>query len=67
MNDPTAEKSQFALIGVILHPGHAVPWLVQDNRKALKNEYPCNTKADVLAKIAEILDDMQEPHREATP
>jgi hypothetical protein len=66
MSAPIPGKSQFALIGVVFHPGHAVPWLVQDNRKALKNEYPCGTKADVLAKLAEILDDMQEPHREVT-
>ena len=36
----------------------ATPWLVQDNRKALRNEHPCPSKADVLDKIAEILDDL---------
>ena len=36
MKAPIPEKSQFALIGVVFRPGAAVPWLVQDNRKALK-------------------------------
>jgi len=67
MKAPIPEKSQFALIGVVFRPGAAIPWLVQDNRKAIKDEYPCGTKADVLAKIAEILDDMQKPRREVTP
>ena len=57
MNSP----SQFALVGVIFRPSNDTPWTVQDNRKALKNEYPCTTKADVLNKIAEILDDMHNP------
>ena len=54
--------SQFGLIGVVFrHDNHEQPWLVQDNRKALKSEFPCQTKADVLNKIAEILDDMHHP------
>jgi len=57
MNTP----SQFGLIGVIFRPNQEPPWTVQDNRKALKNEFPCSTKADVLDKIAEILDDMHNP------
>jgi hypothetical protein len=58
MNKP----SQFGLIGVVFRHGNdEQPWLVQDNRKALKNEYPCTTKADVLDKIAIILDDMHLP------
>ena len=57
MNPP----SQFALVGVIFRPSNDTPWTVQDNRKALKNEYPCATKIDVLNKIAEILDDMHLP------
>jgi len=57
MNTP----SQFGLIGVIFRPGQEPPWTVQDNRKALKNEFPCQTKADVLNKIAEILDDIHLP------
>jgi hypothetical protein len=56
------KPSQFGLIGVVFRHGNdEQPWLVQDNRKALKNEYPCTTKADVLDKIAEILDDMHNP------
>jgi hypothetical protein len=55
------EKSQFALIGVVFHPNHEKPWLVQENRKALKNEFPCQTKADVLDQVAIILDDMDLP------
>ena len=54
--------SQFGLIGVIYrHENDEQPWLVQDNRKALKNEFPCGTKANVLNKVAEILDDMHNP------
>jgi hypothetical protein len=61
MTEPIPEKAQFGLIGLIYRPGNVKPWLVQDNRKALKNEYPCDTKAEVLEKIAEILDDMSKP------
>ena len=57
MNTP----SQFGLIGIIFRPGQEPPWTVQDNCKALKNEFSCQTKADVLNKIAEILDDMHLP------
>ena len=57
MNEP----SQFGLIGVIYRPRNDTPWVVEDNRKALKSEFPCSTKADVLNKIAEILDDMHLP------
>ena len=58
MNTP----SQFGLIGVVFrHDNDEQPWLVQDNRKALENEFPCQTKADVLNKIAIILDDMHLP------
>ena len=63
--DQTQEEqplpSQIGLIGVIFRPGQEPPWTVQDNRKALDNEFPCSTKADVLNKIAEILDDMHLP------
>jgi hypothetical protein len=53
------KRAQFALIGVILHPENVeMPWLVQDNRKALKNEFPCGTKTEVLDKVGEILDEM---------
>jgi hypothetical protein len=57
MNSP----SQFGLIGVIFRPGQEPPWTVQDNRKALKNEFPCQTKADVLDNISDILDDIHHP------
>jgi len=58
MNKP----SQFGLIGIVFRHGNdEQPWLVQDNRKALKNEFPCATKADVLNQIAIILDDMHNP------
>ena len=57
MNTP----SQFGLIGIIFRPGQEPPWTVQDNCKALKNEFSCQTKADVLNKIAEILDDIHLP------
>ena len=60
-NEPIPEKAQFGLIGVIFRPESELPWTVQDNRKALKNEFPCQTKADVLDKIAIILDDMHLP------
>jgi hypothetical protein len=50
-------ESKVALIGVVFCPNDGT-WLVQDGRKALENEFPCVTKADVLDKIAEILDDM---------
>ena len=53
--------SQIGLIGVVYRHGNDTPWLVQDNRKALTNEFPCTAKADVLDKIAEILDDMHHP------
>ena len=54
--------SQFGLIGVVFrHDNDEQPWLVQDNRKALKSDFPCQTKAEVLDKIAEILDDMHHP------
>jgi hypothetical protein len=56
-----SEKAQFALIGIVFHPQQEEPWTVQDNRKALKSEFPCRTKADVLEKIAEMLDDMHSP------
>jgi hypothetical protein len=55
------EQSKFALIGIIFHPTNEKPWLVQDNRKALKSEFPCGTKAGVLDEIAQILDDMHLP------
>ena len=55
------DNSKVGLIGVVFWPEDEMPWLVQDNRKALRNEYPCRTKADVLNKIAEILDDMHSP------
>ena len=58
MNKP----SQFGLIGIVFRHGNdEQPWLVQDNRKALKNEHPCATKIDVLDKIASIIDDMHNP------
>ena len=58
MNKP----SQFGLIGVVFRPDNDEhPWLVQDNRKVLDNEHPCQTKADVLDKIAIILDDIHHP------
>ncbi len=54
--------SQFGLIGVVYRPENdEQPWLVQDNRKVLNNEFPCSTKTDVLDKIAEILDDICHP------
>lgn len=54
--------SRFGLISVIYrHENDEQPWLVQDNRKALKNEFPCSAKADVLDKIAQILDDICNP------
>lgn len=60
MNIPNGAK--VGLIGVIFDPNNIeTPWLVQDNCKALKNEHPCATKADVLDRIAEILDDMSHP------
>ncbi len=60
MNIPDGAK--VGLIGLIFDANNIeTPWLVQDNRKALKNEHPCATKADVLDKIAEILDDMSHP------
>jgi hypothetical protein len=58
---PTPGIAKFALLGVIYHPDKAeMPWLLQDNRKAAKSEYPCATKADVLSKIGIILDDMSQ-------
>ena len=59
--NPISAKAQFALIGIICRPENEVSWTVQDNRKALKNEFPCRKKADVLDKIAVILDDMHNP------
>jgi hypothetical protein len=62
---PIPDAAQFALIGIVFHPGNnETPWIVQDNRKALKNEHPCATKAEVLNKIAEILDDMTNSKRQ---
>jgi hypothetical protein len=53
---------QIGLIGIVFRHGNdEQPWLVQDNRKALNNEHPCNTKADVLNQIADILDDIHHP------
>jgi hypothetical protein len=54
------ENSKVALVGIIFRPDGETPWIIQDNRKALKSEYPCTTKADVLNKIAWILDDMDQ-------
>lgn len=54
------EKAQFALVGIIYQPSHERQWLVQDNRKPLKNESICQTKAEVLEKTAEILDEMDQ-------
>ena len=59
--NPIPEKSKFALIGVVFHPTNKQPWMVEDNRKALKSEFPCSTKADVLSQVAVILDDMHNP------
>jgi hypothetical protein len=62
MAESIPERAQFGLIGLIYRPGNAEkPWLVQDNRKALKSEYPCSTKAEALEKLAEILDAMSKP------
>ena len=59
---------KFGLIGVVYrHENDEQPWLVQDNRKALKNEFPCCAKADVLDKIAEILDDMHYAPKQIGP
>ncbi len=55
------ENAKVGLIGIIFRPENETPWLVRDNRKALRNEFPCSTKAKVLDKIAEILDDMNHP------
>jgi hypothetical protein len=57
---PIPAKAQFALIGIIFHPHRENPWLVQDNRKALKNECACRTKTEVLQAIANILDGMDQ-------
>ena len=54
------DNSHVALIGVIFQPENETPWLVQDNRKALKNKLFCNTKADVLKQVTIILDDMDQ-------
>lgn len=55
------ENSKCALVGIVFRPEGQQPWLVQDNRMALRNEFPCSTKGDVLDKIAAILDDMHLP------
>lgn len=58
---PIPDNSKVGLIGVVFQPDGEKPWLVQDNRRALKNEFPCRTKADVLNRVAIILDDMHLP------
>lgn len=58
---PIPQQCQIGLIGVIFRPENEVPWTVQNNRKPLNNEFPCRTKAEVLDKIAVILDDMKRP------
>ena len=43
MNIPDGAK--VGLIGLIFDANNIeTPWLVQDNRKALKNEHPCGPK-----------------------
>ena len=37
------------------------PWLVQDNRKALKNEFPCARRPMCWIRLPSILDDMHNP------
>jgi hypothetical protein len=64
---PIPEKAKFALVGIIYQPSHERQWLVQDNRKALKHESICQTKANVLEKIAEILDEMDRSSIEKEP
>jgi hypothetical protein len=64
---PIPEKAQFALVGIIFQPSHEEKWTVQDNRKALKSEYPCRTKADVLQVIANILAEMDRSSIEKEP
>jgi hypothetical protein len=54
------EKAQFALVGIIFQPSHEEKWTIQDNRKALKHEFACRTKDEVLDKIAQILDEMDQ-------
>lgn len=61
------EKAQFALVGLVFHPQSKQPWTVQDNRKALKHESICQTKADVLQVIAEILNEMDQSSTEKEP
>ena len=51
------EGAKVALIGIIFCPNTA--WIVQDNRKG--KEFPCRTKADVLNRLAIILDDIHNP------
>jgi len=53
-------NSKVALVGIIFRPDDEMPWTIQDNRKALKSEHPCTTKADVLNQVAVILDDMDQ-------
>ena len=60
-NEPSSRKSPVRPDRHHLPSRERSPWTVQDNRKALKSELPCRTKADVLDKIAIILDDMHNP------
>jgi hypothetical protein len=64
---PIPEKAQFALVGIIFQPSHERQWTVQDNRKALKHEFVCQTKADVLQVIAAILAEMDQSSIEKEP
>lgn len=57
--NPIPERARFLLMGMIYRPANVeMPWVVQDFRKSLKHECPCATKAEVLDKVAEIMDDM---------
>ena len=55
------DQAKVSLISIIFCPQNEMPWTVQDVRRAWKNEYPCRTKADVLNRLAIILDDIHNP------
>ena len=57
---PISENSKVALVGIFFRPDDETPWTIQDNRKALRNEFPCKMKAEVLNQVAIILDDMDQ-------
>ena len=51
------EGAKVSLVVLSFNPNDDMPWTVEDQR--LRKKYHCPTKADVLLRVSEILNNMQ--------